>query len=101
MAPTYLDIAGLDKSKYPAFLDGRSLFEEWKSGGGSVKEGIAKEVLNVEFWGSIDNGAAPDFSDRHFNNSYKTVRYVSEDTGWLFSVRCKGNATELYDTNVS
>ncbi|KIW45553.1 uncharacterized protein PV06_03934 [Exophiala oligosperma] len=58
-------------------------------------------VLNIEFWGSIDNGASPDFSNRQANNSYKTVRLISEDSSWLFSRWCTGNQTELYNTLVS
>ncbi|KAJ9620065.1 hypothetical protein H2204_012375 [Knufia peltigerae] len=103
MPPTFLDMAGIDPTEFPVFFDGRSLLPEWQDEAG-VSDGnwngsyVAKEVLNIEFWGSIDNGASPDFSNRQANNSYKTVRLISEDSSWLFSRWCTGNQTELYNT---
>lgn len=106
MAPTFLEIAGLSPDDYPPFLDGRSLLEEWVDdyeGDGPITNGdaTAKEVINVEFWGSIDNAGSPDFSDRQPNNSYKTVRFIGEHESWLFSRWCENNGTELYNTKVS
>ncbi|GAW24402.1 hypothetical protein ANO14919_139860 [Xylariales sp. No.14919] len=103
LAPTFLAIAGLtpDDERYPPFLDGRSLLEDWKnpeveptqcpvSGGG-------REVINVEYWGRGEEetpwGVIP-----HPNNSYKTIRIVRPDGAtYLYSKWCTGEA-ELYDT---
>ncbi|KAH8894280.1 arylsulfatase [Thozetella sp. PMI_491] len=100
MAPTYLEIAGLDKTSasYPPFLDGRSLLQEWTSSCGSDKNTKNKEILNVEFWGTISNGGGPDFEITSPVYAYKTLRIVSEKSAWLFSRWCSGNATELYNT---
>lgn len=105
MAPTFLDIAGVNVADYPACFDGRSLLPEWMTGyadSTSIWNGsyVAKEILNIEFWGSIDNGAAPDYSHRQANNSYKSVRLVGEKSAWLFSRWCTNNDTELYNTIV-
>lgn len=106
LAPTFLEIAGVSDIDYPPFFDGRSLLEEWidnYQGNRPPVNGphVAKEVLNVEFWGSIDNAGSPDFSDRQANNSYKTLRFIGEQNSWLFSRWCEGNDTELYDTKVN
>ncbi|KAJ3548732.1 hypothetical protein NM208_g866 [Fusarium decemcellulare] len=101
LAPTYLDIAGLEASLRPSFLDGRSLINEWT---GSVSEEtgeikrVAKEIINIEFWGTISNGGLPDFEQRSEVYAYKTLRIVGEDSGWLFSRWCETNTTELYNT---
>lgn len=100
MAPTYLEMAGVPKADWPSFLDGRSLLKEWQ-GDENANCGVAKEILNVEFWGSIDNAAKPDYSHTQWNNSYKTLRIVAEDQAWLFTRWCDSNATELYNTHVS
>lgn len=105
MAPTFLDMAGVSPIDFPAFVDGRSLLPEWtgmaESDGSWNGSYVAKEVLNIEFWGSIDNGAKPDYGLRQDNNSYKSVRLVSEKSAWLFSRWCTNNDTELYNTMVS
>ncbi|KAI0021064.1 arylsulfatase [Xylariomycetidae sp. FL0641] len=103
MAPTYLDIAGLaqNSSGYPPFLDGRSLLDEWKSAGGESAPkaaATAKEILNVEFWGTISNAGLPDFQETSPVYSFKTLRIVSEQASYLYTVWCHENATELYDT---
>ncbi|KAF4460984.1 arylsulfatase precursor, partial [Fusarium albosuccineum] len=101
LAPTYLDIAGLEASLRPSFLDGRSLINEWI---GSVDKEtnetkrVAKEIINIEFWGTISNGGLPDFEQRSEVYAYKTLRIVGEDSGWLFSRWCEANTTELYNT---
>lgn len=101
---THVDMARVPKDKWPVYFDGRSLLGELTESGDDA-EGessfVSKEIISVEFWGSIDNGAAPDFSDRQANNSYKSVRIVGEDSAWLFSRWCTGNDTELYNTIVS
>ena len=101
MAPTFLEIAGLKKGDkgYPVFFDGRSLVEEWKNPENS--RSAEKEILNVEFWGTISNAGVPDFELRSSIYAYKTVRIMSETSSWLFSKWCSGNDTELYDTTVS
>ncbi|KAF9767010.1 hypothetical protein IL306_000486 [Fusarium sp. DS 682] len=101
MAPTFLEIAGLKKDSkgYPPFLDGRSLVSEWKNP--EASHSSEKEILNVEFWGTIDNAASPDYSLRSGVYAYKTLRIVSETSAWLFSKWCTNNETELYDTIVS
>lgn len=100
MAPTFLEIAGVAESDFPPFFDGRSLLKEWKDQECN-DTGVSKEILNVEFWGSIDNAAKPDYSHTQWNNTYKTVRIVGEEQGWLFTRWCEYNATELYNTMVS
>lgn len=105
MAATFLEMVGFPAADYPPFLDGRSLLGDWLDeyeGTDPATKGsyVAKEVMNVEFWGSIDNAGSPDFSDRQPNNSYKTVRFIGEDNAWLFSRWCENNDTELYNTKV-
>ncbi|KAI0473343.1 arylsulfatase [Xylariaceae sp. FL0804] len=103
MAPTYLEIAGLasNASGYPPFLDGRSLLQEWQSAGSEVMSGngVAREILNIEFWGTISNAGLPDFQTTSPIYSFKTVRLVGERQAWLYTVWCDSNSTELYDTN--
>ncbi|KAF4989040.1 hypothetical protein FDECE_14831 [Fusarium decemcellulare] len=101
LAPTYLDIAGLEASLRPSFLDGRSLINEWTGSvnkeTGEIKR-VAKEIINIEFWGTISNGGLHDFEQRSEVYAYKTLRIVREDSGWLFSRWCEANTTELYNT---
>ncbi|KAI1271292.1 arylsulfatase [Xylaria sp. FL0933] len=103
LAPTFLDIAGLDPSdaSYPPFLDGRSLLSNWKNPADEPTqcpaEGGGHEVINVEYWGRGEEetpwGVIP-----HANNSYKTLRIVRPDGGtYLYSKWCTGEA-ELYET---
>lgn len=104
LAPTFMDIAGLDPKLRPSFLDGRSLIGEWT--GSEEKEAcktkrVAKELVHVEFWGSISNGGLPDYEKRSEIYAYKNLRIIGESSGWLFSRWCEANATELYDTLVS
>ncbi|KEF60263.1 uncharacterized protein A1O9_05113 [Exophiala aquamarina CBS 119918] len=100
MAPTYLEIAGVRPADLPPFLDGRSLLQEWKNGGigNKPRENIAREVLNVEYWGMTQEGADSVFEIYPQNNSYKTVRIVGDTSAWLFSRWCTSNDTELYNT---
>lgn len=115
MAPTFLDIAKLDAEAHPPFLDGRSLLPEWKAGG-SLEElarqsdeagsdaqprHVAREILNIEYWGPGQEGADSPYVSYGVNNTYKTLRIVGDDatTGsWLFSRWCSSNDTELYNT---
>ncbi|KAF4452184.1 putative arylsulfatase precursor [Fusarium austroafricanum] len=98
MAPTFLEMASLGKDEkgYPPFFDERSLISEWKDSDTSYSS--EKEVLNVEFWGTISNGATPVYEIRSGVYAYKTPRIISETSSWLFSRWCTNNETELYDT---
>lgn len=100
-APTFLEIMGLDKDKWPELLDGRSLLKEWQDPVPAVKPpvGSAKEILNIEFWGDkiIE---IPGFEGVLLaNNSYKSLRIVSEESSWMFVSWCT-NEIELYNTKV-
>ncbi|PNP74391.1 hypothetical protein FNYG_12440 [Fusarium nygamai] len=98
MAPTFLELAGMQKDSeyYPPFFDGRSLIGEWKNP--EASHSSEKEILNVEFWGTISNGGSPDYELRSGVYAYKTLRIVSDTSSWLFSRWCTNNDTELYDT---
>ncbi|KAH7411555.1 arylsulfatase [Phaeosphaeria sp. MPI-PUGE-AT-0046c] len=98
-APTFLDIMGLPKEDWPVFLDGRSLLPEWSDPVPEKKLeiGSAKEVINIEFWGD-KIVEIPEYEGTLLaNNSYKTLRIVSEETSWMFAVWCT-NEMELYNT---
>ncbi|KAI0514728.1 arylsulfatase [Xylaria bambusicola] len=103
LAPTFLDIAGVppDDLRYPRFLDGRSLLDNWKNPAAELTQcpvnGGGHEVINVEYWG-IGEEPSPWGQVRHPNNSYKTLRIVHPDGGtYLYSKWCTGEA-ELYET---
>lgn len=101
-APTFLDIMGLSKKEWPEFLDGRSLLPEWKQPVPKHKPeiGSAKEIINIEFWGD-KVVEVPGYEDiKLTNNSYKTLRIVSEESSWMYLVWCT-NEMELYNTTVS
>ncbi|KAJ3526385.1 hypothetical protein NM208_g11212 [Fusarium decemcellulare] len=98
-APTFLDIMGLPKEQWPEFLDGRSLLPEWLDPVPEVKPevGSAKEILNIEFWGD-KIVEVPDYAGVKLNNnSYKSLRIVSEEASWMFVTWCT-NEIELYNT---
>lgn len=100
LAPTFLDIAGLNEKLWPAFLDGRSLLRQWHGeSAGDEEARVATEVINIEFWGgALFEG--PPFSAKP-NNSYKTVRIINEQESWYFAKWCDGTIdTELYNTMV-
>ncbi|KAJ0362535.1 hypothetical protein COL154_006205 [Colletotrichum chrysophilum] len=101
LAPTFLEIAGVNPEDFPPFLDGRSLFDQWlqpESGYKSQNQGVGRELLNVEFWGSriIEAPAASEVGTI-LNNSYKTLRLVGNEFSWLFVKWCT-NEMELYNT---
>ncbi|KAJ0383351.1 hypothetical protein COL922a_010660 [Colletotrichum nupharicola] len=101
LAPTSLEIAGVNPEDFPPFLDGRSLCDQWlqpDSGYESQNQGVGRELLNVEFWGSriIEAPAASEVGTI-LNNSYKTLRLVGNEFSWLFVKWCT-NEMELYNT---
>ncbi|KAI8297313.1 Arylsulfatase [Colletotrichum sp. SAR11_59] len=101
LAPTFLEIAGVNPEDFPPFLDGRSLFDQWlqpDSGYKSQNQGVGRELLNVDFWGSriIEAPAASEVGTI-LNNSYKTLRLVGNEFSWLFVKWCT-NEMELYNT---
>lgn len=103
LAPTFLDIAGLDESEWPVFFDGRSLLPQWRSPGRGNGEGggqgNGKESVGIEYWGraGIEAPSAGALGSPFLSNSYKTVRVLGEDQGWLYTKWCTGEV-ELYNT---
>ncbi|KAI1411763.1 arylsulfatase [Hypoxylon sp. FL1857] len=99
--PTFLEIAGVQKAELPPFLDGRSLLSKWHNPQSQLPTcplDDTQEIINVEFWGGA--GIESPLQDKPAtlsNNSYKTLRIVGEDTGYLYSKWCT-NEVELYDT---
>ncbi|KAF7548128.1 hypothetical protein G7Z17_g7271 [Cylindrodendrum hubeiense] len=94
LAPTFLDIACVDKSDLPVFLDGRSLLEDWHHPHNST--GLNHTgLINIEFWGQSVVEAPTQKGNP--NNSYKALRAVGEKSSWLFTKWCTGE-TELYNT---
>lgn len=106
-APTFLEIAGLPKEEFPPFLDGTSMLNGWKEPHSS-EIGRQKEAINIEFWGSayseIPTWQGGDYGQYfpgvYLNNTYKTMRIVSEDSAWVYSKWCT-NDTELYNSLVT
>lgn len=95
LAPTFLDIAGVNQENWPRFFDGRSLLRQWQ--GKPERDTVGKELLNVEFWGGC-HFEAPPFTS-YPENSYKTLRIIDEaDNSWLYAKWCSGDE-ELYDTS--
>jgi N-acetylglucosamine-6-sulfatase len=100
MAPTFLEIAGVDKEDFPSFLDGRSLFSQWKDPESACNEGTGKgnnyEVLNIEYWGS--NGVFVPSGPTTQNATYKSLRIVGSEFAYLYTHWCYSNEVELYNT---
>lgn len=97
LAPTFLDIACVDQTDLPVFLDGRSLLDDWQSPQNSTGSSH-QDLINIEFWGhSVVELPTQKGS---MNNSYKALRVVGEDSAYLFTRWCTGE-TELYNTLVS
>ncbi|KAI9731684.1 MAG: hypothetical protein M1834_004473 [Cirrosporium novae-zelandiae] len=103
IAPTLLTLAGVDESEWPEFFDGRSLtsyFSGNVSSNGTVCSNITykPETINIEYWGSsITEASGINYTITDSRNTYKTLRIVGEDYGYLYSHWCT-NETELYDT---
>lgn len=101
MAPTLLEIAGLPKEEYPPFLDGRSLFSQWKDPeSAECAQGSGKgnnyEVLNIEYWGQ--NGVFVPSGATTLNATYKSLRIVGSEFAYLYTHWCYSNEIELYNT---
>lgn len=67
LAPTFLEIAGVDLKDQPSFLDGRSLLGQWKNPeteSDGAGQGNNHEVLNIEYWGSQSIGVQGFVSSR-------------------------------------
>lgn len=102
LAPTFLEIAGLDESKWPEFFDGRSLLEQWHEptsyNATGVGQGNGKESINVEYWGlvGIEAPSAASLGAPFYNNTYKTIRTIGDEQNWAYAVWCNGQ-TELYN----
>ncbi|KAI2473328.1 arylsulfatase [Annulohypoxylon bovei var. microspora] len=99
--PTFLEIAGVKSADLRPFLDGRSLLSRWHNPQTALPTcpfNGTQEVINVEFWGGA--GIESPLQDKPYNignNSYKTLRIVGEEKGYLYSKWCT-NEEELYDT---
>lgn len=99
IVPTLLTLAGLEEDKWPSFLDGRTLTDYWNADGSKGEPELDPwpETLNVEFWGENLIEASPLNVTTDPRNSYKTLRIVGKDYGFLYSHWCT-HETELYDT---
>lgn len=103
LAPTFLDIAGLNESKWPEFFDGRSLLPQWHeplgNNGANSGKGNGKESINVEYWGqaAIEAPGGNTLGSPFWNTTYKTIRTLGEDESWLYTKWCNGDR-ELYNT---
>ena len=97
LAPTFLDIACVDPSERPVYLDGKSLLGDWHKPMAASNDSSPRNLLNVEFWGrSVVEAPGAHGS---IDNSYKTLRVLGESQSWLYSKWCTGES-ELYDTKV-
>lgn len=104
IAPTLLDLAGLDKSEWPSWLDGRSLlpyFTAAAAGNASSSDDddvSLVETVNIEYWGAgIVEATGLGYAASQANNTYKTARIIARDYSYMYAVWCTGE-TELYDT---
>lgn len=105
IAPTLLDIAGVDKSEWPSWLDGRSLLPYFTANSSTLTSNSSGldvnyvETVNVEYWGNgIIEATGIGYDNVSVsNNTYKTARIVSKDYSYMYAVWCTGQ-TELYDT---
>ncbi|KIY53242.1 putative arylsulfatase, partial [Fistulina hepatica ATCC 64428] len=98
IAPTVLTITGLDESSWPIFLDGRPLSSYWEAKDPNKVANVTLETINIEFWGdAIIEVTGLDLNTSDSRNTYKTLRIVGGDYGYLYSHWCT-NETELYDT---
>lgn len=87
LAPTILQMLGLPLQNE---FDGAPI--DYTSGGGQ------SEFVNVEFW---DSSITPQGMSgvQYYNNTYKALRWISEDNSFLYNVWCTGEH-EFYDMSV-
>lgn len=78
-------------------MDGRSLLNDWHNPLQATNDSSSRDIINVEFWGKA--GIEAPGKKGSPNNSYKTLRVVSEKNSWLYSKWCTGDS-ELYNTQV-
>ncbi|CAN8104889.1 unnamed protein product [Discula destructiva] len=103
IAPTLLDIAGVPKSEWPSWLDGRSLLPYFNASESTTSSSGLDvnyvETVNVEYWGKgIVEATGIGYDDvSATNNTYKTARIISKDYSYMYAVWCTGQS-ELYDT---
>lgn len=58
------------------------------------------EVMHIEYWGpAVIEGALSVPPAQLLKHSYKTIRIIGSDYGYLYSHWCT-NETELYDSKV-
>jgi hypothetical protein len=97
IAPTLLEFSKLPTEKWPVFLDGRPLQPYWESETPDIHP--PPETINIEYWGSgiAETYLTPYTRLDTSQNSYKTVRIVGQDYGYMYSHWCTGE-TELYDS---
>ncbi|KAH6876574.1 arylsulfatase [Thelonectria olida] len=94
LAPTFLDIACVDSSDLPVFLDGRSLLDDWHNPDNSTGSSH-RDIIHTEFWGP--SVAELPSQSSNANNSYKALRIVGESSGYMYTKWCTGDS-ELYNT---
>lgn len=107
IAPTLLDIAGVDQSEWPSWLDGRSLLPYFTAdSNGSTTNTTSTsaldvshvETVNIEYWGNgIVEASGLGYEISKANNTYKTARIIARDYSYMYAVWCTGES-ELYDT---
>lgn len=110
LAPTLLEIAGVNPKDFPALFDGRSLLSQWHQpsggrGGKIEKLKFDKDLIGVEFWGDadIELPTLPPGSPVSYTRTvttFKALRIVGEHHAYLYMVWCTGEL-ELYNTSVS
>ncbi|KAI0146388.1 arylsulfatase [Xylariaceae sp. FL1272] len=105
LAPTFLEIAGVNSSDFPVFFDGRSLLPQWHNPNSSAAAGTAagqgnsKESINIEYWGNagIEAPSAGKLGSPFADTSYKAIRLLGTEQSWVYTVWCSGDK-ELYNT---
>lgn len=104
IAPTLLDLAGVNQSDWPSWLDGRSLLPYFTAGSSSSTSSSSAddvsyvETVNIEYWGSgIIETSNLGYTQNQANTTYKTARIIAKDYSYMYAVWCTGES-ELYDT---
>ncbi|KAI0738200.1 alkaline-phosphatase-like protein [Daedaleopsis nitida] len=101
IAPTLLTFLGLPQDQWPKFFDGRDLSPYWSANEEQLRATLnpAPESLLIEFWGpgAIEATGLNLDKTSDLRNTYKTIRIVGADYGYLYTYWCT-NQTELYDT---